>query len=287
MIIAMPSYRRLTDGLRGACLRLAAIAAATCLAGAASGQNLRAEIEDVVRDYIRSNPQEMQQIIRDYLASNPEVLQQIIIDTIRKQRPAGAVAERPAPPGNAAKAAAIKENAGRIFSSPHQVTLGNPQGDVTLVEFFDYSCGFCKRALADKLELLRSDTKLKLVLKEFPILGPGSIDAARIGIAVRMQDPGGTRYLEFHKRLLSDRAPPSRERALEVAKDSGLDVGRIEKDAASDEVRETIEESIALARLLGVNGTPSYVVGESVIVGAVGISALKARIEAAREKPAK
>ena len=275
----MPLPLRWSRSARGAGPWLAACGLMLGLAAPARGQDLHAEIENVVRDYIRRNPQEVQRIIRDYLASNPDVLQEIIADAIRKQR-AGAPADRQA--AIAAKAAAIKENAARIFSSPHQVTLGNPQGDVTLVEFFDYSCGFCKQALADKLELLKGDAKLKLVLKEFPILGPGSVDAARVGIAVRMQDHGGERYLEYHKRLLSDRSPPTRERALKVAEDVGLDVARVEKDAASDEVRATIEESIALARLLGINGTPAYVVGESVFVGAVGLNALLPRIKAVR-----
>lgn len=275
----MPLHRRWLKGARGAALCMAVCGLTPGLADLARGQELRAEIENVVRDYIRNNPQEVQRIIREYLASNPDVLQEIVADAIRKQRP-GAGADRQA--AIAARATAIKENAARIFSSPHQVTLGDPEGDVTLVEFFDYSCGFCKRALADKLELLKTDAKLKLVLKEFPILGPGSVDAARVGIAVRMQDQGGARYLEYHKRLLSDRTPPTRERALKVAGEVGLDVARVEKDAASEEVRATIEESVALARLLGINGTPAYVVGESVFVGAVGLNVLLPRIKAAR-----
>ena len=94
------------------------------------------------------------------------------------------------------------------------MTLGNPQGDVTLVEFFDYSCGFCKRALSDMLALLKDDPKLKIVLKEFPILGPGSVEAARVAVAVRMQDPGGQKYLAFHQELLGAPGPATRDRAL-------------------------------------------------------------------------
>jgi len=160
--------------------------------------------------------------------------------------------------------------------------LGNPQGDVTLVEFFDYSCGFCKRALTDTLALLKDDPKLRIVLKEFPILGPGSLDAARVAIAVRMQDGRGLKYLDFHRRLLGAPGPADKERALAAAKDAGLDMARLERDMASDEVNKTLAETGALARSLGINGTPGYIVGDTIIPGAVGAAALKAQIERAR-----
>ena len=180
-------------------------------------QSVRGEIEAIVKEYLAEHPEEVQRIVKDYLGKNPEVLQDAMTELLKK-RPgtAAAPAAAAAPPGAAAtpsgvdKAAVIKRSAPALFDSAHQVTLGDPKGDVTLVEFFDYSCGFCKRALADKLELLSSDPKLRIVLKEFPILGPGSAEAARVAVAVRMQDPGGLRYLEFHKTLLGDRMPPNR-----------------------------------------------------------------------------
>src|SRR5205807_3245805 len=113
-----------------------------------------------------------------------------------------------------------------------------------MVEFFDYNCGYCKRALSDMMELMKSDPKLKVVLKEFPVLGPGSAEAAQVAVAVRMQDKGGKKYLEFHQKLLGGRGQVDKARALAVAKELGLDVARIEKDLASDEVRATIAESM-------------------------------------------
>jgi protein-disulfide isomerase len=247
-------------------------------------QSLRDEIEGVVKDYILKHPQDIQQIIKDYLVKNPEVLQQVLAEALRNRGPAAA---NPATANNAPaaadKSALVKSNAAALFNSKRQVTLGNPQGDVTLVEFFDYSCGFCKRALSDTVELLKNDPKLKVVLKEFPILGPGSLEAARIAVAVRMQDPQGARYFEFHKKLLGDPMPPNRALALAVARAAGLDMARLEKDEVSSEVNETIEESANLARTLGMNGTPSYVIGDQVVVGAVGIASLKDRIQAARK----
>jgi len=179
--------------------------------------------------------------------------------------------------------AAVVENKATIFTSPHQVVLGNPQGNVTMVEFFDYNCGFCKRALGDMLDLIKSDSNLKFVLKEFPVLGEGSVEAARVAVAARMQDTTGKKYIEFHQKLLGSRGAADKMRALAVAKEVGFDMARIEKDMGSDEVKKTIEENMKLAEALGVNGTPSYVVGEEVVVGAVGIDALREKIGAERK----
>ena len=178
--------------------------------------------------------------------------------------------------------AAIQENAALLFSSPRHVTLGNPQGDVTFVEFFDYNCGYCKRALDDMLTLIKDDPKLKVVLKEFPVLGPASQEAARVASAVRMQDKTGKKYLEFHQKLLTGRGSVDQARALAVAREVGFDMTQIERDMASDEVRASLEESFKLAEKLGLNGTPSYVIGNEVVVGAVGVAALTAKVNAAR-----
>ena len=161
------------------------------------------------------------------------------------------------------------------------MTLGNPNGDVTFVEFFDYNCGYCKRALSDMTELMKKDPKLKVVLKEFPVLGPGSVEAAQVAVAVRMQDP--KKYLDFHQKLLLGRGQADKARALAAAKDAGLDVARIEKDLKSDEVAKTIEESMKLAEALGLNGTPSYVIGNDVVIGAVGLPTLSQKVQAARQ----
>jgi protein-disulfide isomerase len=182
---------------------------------------------------------------------------------------------------------AVKANAKLLFGSARQVTLGNLQGDVTMVEFFDYNCGYCKRALTDMMELMKADPKLKVVLKEFPVLGPASVEAAQVATAVRMQDRTGKKYLEFHQKLLTGRGQVDRARAVAAAKEVGLDMARLEKDMASDEVRLSLAESMELAEKLGLNGTPSYVIGPDVVIGAVGAAALKEKVEAARACAAK
>jgi protein-disulfide isomerase len=215
---------------------------------------------------------EIERIVKDYLLANPEILQDVMSELEKRQATAEAEKHR----------ASVKEHSAALFTSPRQVTLGNPQGDVTVVEFFDYNCSYCKRAMSDMLELLKTDGKLKFVLKEFPVLGEGSIQAAQVAAAVRMQDKSGKKYLEFHQKLLGGRGQADRTRALAAAKDAGLDMARIEKDMASDEVKATMEENFKLADALGLNGTPSYVVGSDVVVGAVGLNALREKVNAAR-----
>jgi protein-disulfide isomerase len=133
------------------------------------------------------------------------------------------------------------------------------------------------------MELMKADPKLKVVLKEFPVLGKGSEEAAQVGVAVRMQDPSGKKYLVFHEKLMMGRGQADRARALAAAKEAGLDMARLEQDLKSDEIRASIEESMKLAEALGLNGTPSYVIGEDVVVGAVGTRTLKEKIDAARK----
>ena len=216
---------------------------------------------------------EIERIVREYLLSHPELLQEVMSELEKRQAVAEAEKHR----------TAVKQYSEVIFSSPRQVTLGNTQGDVTVVEFFDYNCGYCKRAMSDMLDLMKNDAKLKFVLKEFPVLGEGSMQAAQVAAAVRMQDKsGGKKYLEFHQKLLTGRGQADKARALAVAKEIGLDVARIEKDMAGDEVKAQLEESFKLAEALGLNGTPSYVVGNDVVVGAVGLNTLKEKINAAR-----
>ncbi len=178
--------------------------------------------------------------------------------------------------------AALVEHGGLIFNSSRQVTLGNVDGKITLVEFFDYNCGYCKRALSDMLELMRAEPQLRIVLKEFPVLGANSIEAAKVAVAVRMQDEGGLKYLDFHKRLMAVPAPADRAKALASAKDAGLDMVRLERDLASREIGDTLEEGKRLATALGIRGTPSYVLGNEVIPGAIGHAGLRERLQRLR-----
>jgi protein-disulfide isomerase len=258
----MPSFKLPSLPSRVLRLPLAAVALALCLV---PGLGHAQSFSDAQRG-------ELEGIIKNYLVAHPEVLEEMSAELSKRQ--AAADAEK--------HLAAVKKNAEVIFNSPRGVLVGNRTGDVTFVEFFDYNCGYCKRAMDDMLELMKSDGKLRVVLKEFPVLGPGSVEAAQVAVAVRMQDPSGQKYLGFHQKLLGGRGQADKARALAAAKDAGLDMARLEKDIASPEVRATLEENFKLAEELGMNGTPSYVVGSQVVVGAVGLDALSRKISEAR-----
>ena len=215
---------------------------------------------------------DIETIVRNYLIAHPEVLEEAMNELNKRQ--AAAEAEK--------HEAGVSKNADAIFNSPRGVTLGNKDGDVTFVEFFDYNCGYCKRAMSDMLDLMKADPKLKVVLKEFPVLSQGSVEAAQVAVAVRMQDPAGKKYLDFHQKLLGGRGAADKARAMAVAKEVGLDMAKLEKDMASPEAKATIEENFKLAEAMGMNGTPSYVIGKQVVIGAVGADSLKEKIGVAR-----
>ena len=215
---------------------------------------------------------EIQKIIREYLLANPEVLEEVTAELSKRQ----AIAEA------AKQASAVKKHSELLFNSPRGVFLGDRQGDVNFVEFFDYNCGFCKRAMLDMLELMKEDPKLRVVLKEFPVLGQSSIEAAQVAVAVRMQDPTGKKYLDFHQKLLNSRGQIDKAKAISAAKEAGLDMARLEKDIASPEVKATLEENFKMAEDIGLNGTPSYVIGKQIVIGAVGLENLREKISNAR-----
>jgi len=217
--------------------------------------------------------QQIETIIKDYLTSHPEVVQDILAAVDKHQKETEA----------AKTAAIIKADQNLLFNSPHQVVLGNPHGSVTAVEFFDYNCAFCKHALPDMMKLLQTNPDLRFVLKEFPVLGPGSVEAAHVAVAARMQDPTGAKYIEFHQKLLGGRGVADLTRALAVAKEVGFDMARIQKDMNSPEVKTTIDQDMKLADDIGVDGTPSYVIGDQVVVGAVGFDELKQKLAALKK----
>jgi len=215
-----------------------------------------------------------QALVRETLLNDPEIIREAFIALQNREQEAQ----------TAARKQALAESAQDVFHSAADFVAGNPDGDVTLVEFFDYNCAYCRGALADMNKLLETDPNLRFVLKEFPILSPGSVEAAKISIAVLKEDRD--KFLEFHRTLLSSRGQVDGARALEVAGELGLDVDQLKKDAAHPEVDDVLGDSQRLAVKLGVNGTPGYVVGDEVIPGAIGYDGLVEKIAAARTKAA-
>lgn len=215
---------------------------------------------------------DVEKIVHDYLMANPEVIRDAIDELDRRQKVAEADTRR----------RVVTQSADKLFNSPNQAVIGNPSGDVTLVEFFDYNCGYCKRALDDVAKLIEGDPKLRVVLKDFPVLGSGSTEAAQVATAVRQQFKP-EKFYEFHRRLLATRGAIGKAQALNVAKELGADPVKLEKDAKSPEVHASIKEAMEIADSLNLSGTPSWVLGKEVIVGAVGYTQLKGKIDNIRK----
>lgn len=215
---------------------------------------------------------EIEQIVRDYLLKNPEVLQEAMAELERRQQDSQ----------KQAQATALKDSREALVNSRHGVVVGNPAGDITMVEFFDYNCGFCKRALGDLRTLVKADPKLRIVLKDFPVLGPDSVEASRVALAAKQQLKGD-RVFEYHAKVLESRGRVNGERAMAVAKEMGLDLARLQKDMGGEEVAAAIAENASLGDKLGLSGTPAYVIGDEIVPGAVGADPLRKTIASVRQ----
>ncbi|MDA8869788.1 DsbA family protein [Rhizobiaceae bacterium] len=205
-------------------------------------------------------------IVRDYLLTNPEIMLEVQAALEAKQAELALARAKEA----------ITRNQTAILSSKNQAVVGNPDGDVTLVEFFDYNCGFCQRAMNDMNELLAKDDKLRFVLKELPILGPGSVTASQVSTAVYRLHPD--RYAEFHGRLLGLDAQKDGATARTIAEDMGFDMAALNAEADKPDVIDAFREVNRLADELGISGTPSYIIGDEVVFGALGADVLARKV---------
>ena len=212
---------------------------------------------------------ELGDIIRQYLMENPEVVRDAMQELERKQQEAE----------DAARGDTLKTLAADVFRSKDDLVAGNPEGKVTMVEFFDYNCGYCKRAFPDVMKLINADKDLKLVMKEFPILGPGSVYAARAALASRKQG----KYWEYHMALMAHEGRIDESVADQIAEAAGLDLKKLKADMVSDEVAQVIGRNMQLADALKIQGTPAFILDETVIPGAVGYDALAAVVKQIRD----
>ena len=153
---------------------------------------------------------------------------------------------------------ALKESAGEIFRRPNAPTAGNPSGDVTIVEFFDYNCGYCKRAFGDVAKIVEKDPKVKVVFKELPILSKGSEEGAKVALAAKLQG----KYWEAHRALIGLRGEINEQTALKAVEKLGLDMAKLKKDMEGSEVKGEIETVRNLAQKMGIQGTPHFLVGD-------------------------
>jgi protein-disulfide isomerase len=209
-------------------------------------------------------------IVRDYLIANPDVLVEVQAALEMRQEEDRRVAQLDT----------IKNSSDVIFNAAYDGLVGNPAGKVTVVEFFDYNCGYCKRALGDMEKLVAGNPDLRFVMKEFPILGADSQKASQVSMAFHNLAP--EKYDEFHTKLLSSQGRANEAVALRIALSLGVDEAALRAEMKNPDISAALGETYELANKLAITGTPSYVIGEEVVFGAMGHQVLAQKIEEVR-----
>lgn len=216
--------------------------------------------------FTREQTRAIERIVRDYLLKNPEILPEVV-QALESKMARNAIAA----------------NRDALFNDANSVSIGNPKADVTIVEFFDYTCGYCQ-VMAPRLQkLVAADSNLRLVFKEFPIRSPVATFASKAAIAARKQG----RYVEFHNALYAKGGVLTEASILEKAKSVGLDVNRLKKDMESPEVEAIIEANHSLGNALSIRGTPAFIINNQMVPGAVSEEELVAQIKTARAEAQK
>ena len=213
--------------------------------------------------------QAIEGIIHDYLLHNPDIL-------IEALRGAEDKLNREA---DAKAANVISDRGTEIFDDPATPVGGNPRGDVTIVEFFDYRCPYCKQVLPSLQALLKEDHKLRFLYKEMPVLGPQSVVAAHAALAAQRQG----KYEAFHTAMMATKGQITDEVIYQVAGSVGLDVDRLKRDMAAPEIEQALKANLALASALEIRGTPGFIIGEHIVPGAIDLEALKNLVADARK----
>lgn len=211
---------------------------------------------------------EIGKIVREYLLQNPDVLIEVSKELDKRQQDAD----------NKKRDGAVSSNTQEIFHSGNDLVAGNPKGDVTMVEFFDYNCGWCKKGLPEVLSLVDEDKNLRLVMKEFPIFGEDSEYAARAALASGRQD----KYWPFHLAMLGHQGKVTKAVVDQLAEAQGLDMKKLHADMADPKIAAVITENQKLAQALAINGTPAFIIDRKVIPGYLPKDDLAATIKDVR-----
>lgn len=236
-------------------------AACAILIGAATAQTTKsfsgdqqAEIESIVKDYLIKNPDVVVKALEAYRAQQEEHEARAFKDKVADVRP--------------------------FMTSKDAPSAGNPNGDVTVVEFFDYNCGYCKHAVDEVVQLIEQDKNVRVVFHEFPILSESSADAARFALAANKQG----KYFEFHQALMKFPGQKNASTYETIAKKLGMDYARLEKDANSQEIKQLLVQNMDVGRTLGINGTPAFVFGDTLVPGAISLDDMKQLVADNRKK---
>ena len=212
---------------------------------------------------------DVEAIVRSYLIDNPEILgeMQAVLEERQEEEQRLALLDT------------LENSSDALFNATYDGVVGNPEGSVTVVEFFDYNCGFCKRAYDDMAAMVAADDDLRFVLKEFPILGPDSHKAHMVSMAFRALAP--EQYGEFHRKLLMG-ARATEDAAILAAVELGVSEAALREEMKNPAIVEAFGETYELASRLAITGTPSYVIGSEVVFGALGQAVLREKVELAR-----
>jgi protein-disulfide isomerase len=208
-------------------------------------------------------------LIHDYIVAHPEVLVESL-KSLDAREQANSEADRQK---------ALTERKAELFQDPGTPVGGNPNGSVTIVEFFDFRCPYCKAMIADLNDLVKSDGSIRFVYKDFPILGPASQFAAKVALAANLQG----KYVPVHDALMSYKGQLDDDTVLQLAGKAGADVTRLKADMDKPEIADQIARNLDLAQALHLGGTPGFVIGSTVIDGAVPIAKMKEMVAAARK----
>lgn len=214
----------------------------------------------------------LEDYVRSFILNNPEVL----MESVNRFREKTAAKENDGAKDN------LKTQADNIYKGGHP-EIGNPKGDITIVEFFDYNCGYCKRAFETVAKTIENDKNIRVILIDLPILSPASSDAAKWALAASKQG----KYWEFHKALLTSNAPKDEENMLTLAKAIGLDIEKLKKDASDKSIEEALKKNSEIARALNVTGTPGFIIGENILRGFVEYEGFKGIIDLERKSQKK
>ncbi len=229
-------------------------------------------ISSAAQDLSPGQRAQFESVIKDYLMKNPEIVRDAMLELDRKEKDAE----------NQSRLKITADKNSPLYTSANNVVVGNPKGDVTLVEFFDYNCGYCKKAVPDMQKLIENDKNVRIILRDMPILSAGSLEASKVALAVKAQFTP-EKFWDFHTKLMLTRGAIAEAQALAVAKDAGADMDKLSKDLKAANITMILEENSKMSDALNITGTPTYVLGSDIMIGAADYADLKMRVESIRK----
>ncbi len=246
-------------------MKFKALTLATCAAALCAP--VGANAEEASSAFTPEQKKELEVLFKEFLANNPEaILKSVENHQIEQEKKERQSAEE-----------SLKEYK-EYFKQATLPIAGNPEGDVTIVEFFDYNCGYCRKAYEDLVRLINEDSNVRVVFQDMPILSPTSKTMASLSVAAHMQG----KYFEMHQALMAHKGPQSDESFYKLSEGLGLDMAKLKEDARSQRTSRNINNMVDIARKLGVRGTPGFIIGDKIYPGYIGMEGLRDAVKQAR-----